>query len=160
MLFGYLIGNRLAIGRDRRKEFIEGSKEFRTIFNQALVDIRDENIPFNLNSVRNGSLNKYEVAYHNFRHYLNWVCRNKYDEAWYQYSFHYKYEYNFDDSARKIVAKDIENLLKFPEYGFFKSMTFVAQHFLWKIRFKFFGLDKETKELIEKISKHDESPKK
>jgi hypothetical protein len=162
LLFGFLVGNRLAIGRDRRKEFIEGSKEFRTIFNQALVDIHDENIPFDFNSVRNGSFNKYEVAYRNFRHYLKGVCRDQYDEAWEQYSFRYKYEWDFDDSARETVAKEIESLLKFPEYGLLKTISFVWQKHTFRFFLKYFpkALDKETKELLEKFSKHDEYPKK
>lgn len=153
LLLGFLVGNRLAIGRDRRKEFIEASKEFRMVFNQALVDIHDENIPFDFNSVRNGSFNKYEVAYRNFRHSLKGECRNKYDEAWDQYSFRYKYEWDFDNSAREIVAEDIKNLLKFTEFGLLKTIFFIWQ----KYYFKFFPppLDEKTKKAIDYLSNYN-----
>jgi len=160
LLLGFLIGNRLAMGRDRRKEFNTASEEFRKIFTQALVDIRDENIPFDFYSIGKSSFKKLQVAYLNFRHFLKGIRHNQYDDAWNQYDFDCKYQWNFDDSAREEIAKDIEYLLEFTEYRLWRSISFVCQRLWGRIRFKLFGPDKKTKELIEEISKHDEPPKK
>jgi len=159
-LIGYLIGNNFALGRDRRKEFYAASDEFRKIFTQALVDIRDKNSLFDFYSIDKGNFKKLQVAYLNFRHFLKGACCSQYDEAWNQYDFDCKYQWTFDDSAREKVAKDIERLLEFTEYSLLRSMSFVFRETWWKIRFKLFGPDKETKELLKKFSTHEEPPKK
>jgi hypothetical protein len=160
LLLGFLIGHRLAIGRDRRKEFNAASDEFRKIFTQTLVDIQDENSFFGGYSIDTDSFKKLQVAYLNFRYLLKGAYRNQYDEAWDQYCFDCKYQSIFDDAAREKIAKDIKHILEFTEYRLLRSISFICGMVWWRIRFKFFGPDKETKILIEKISNHDEPPKK
>ncbi len=159
-LAGILLGNFFAIGRDRRKEFNTASDEFRKIFTQVLVDIHDENVLFDVYSVDKDVFKKLQVAYLIFRHYLKGIHRWRYDEAWDQYRYDCKEHWDFDSDIRDAVAKDIEHLLEFTEYRLLRSISFVCQRLWRRIRFKLFGPNKKTKELIEKVSKHDESPKK
>ena len=140
LLLGFLIGHRLAIGRDRRKEFNAASDEFRRIFNQAIVDIRDDDTTafINIFSLDKDRIKNHRVAYLNFRHYLRGECRNQYDDAWNQYYDDSIYQWDFDNSIREKLVKDIELLLEFPEYGLLRSMSFVCRRIWWRIRFKFF----------------------
>jgi hypothetical protein len=145
---------------NERQKFIEAAAEFRKIFTPELVDIRDENIPFDIYSIDNDVFKRRKVAYLSFRHYLKGIRRRHYDDAWDQYCNDCESHWDFDYSVREKVAKDIEQLLEFTEHRLLRSMFFVCSEIWWKIRFRLFGPDKETRELIEKISKHDESHKK
>jgi len=145
---------------NERQKFIEAAAEFRKIFTQALLDINKDNGFFGGYSIDTDSFKQIPVAYHTFRYFLKGASRNQYDEAWEQYCFDCEYQFHSDDAFRNKIVKDIEHLLEFTEYRLFQSISFICRETWWKIRFKLFGPDKETKELLEKFSKNDESPKK
>jgi hypothetical protein len=117
LLIGYLIGNYLTIGRDKRKEFITASTEFRNELNQGLVNISGNNLVFfNIS----GDIDKAcYTAYLNFRPYLNRIYHHQYDKAWEQYCDDYKSQLgHIGKSLQNKLIKDIEYLLEFTEYVF------------------------------------------
>jgi hypothetical protein len=150
-IIGFLVGHYWAIRRDKRKEFIDASDEFRKIFTQALVEIRDEDAVFDVYSVEKDFFKKLKVAYSNFRHYLRGIRRRHYDYAWRKYYHDCKYHWDFNSDIREVVVKDIENLIEFTKYGFIKDI-----YLMWEdITFRFRPLDQEIKNAIEYISKHN-----
>jgi hypothetical protein len=108
---------------NERQKFIDAATEFRKIFTQTLVDIRNEFFFFDAYSIDTDSFKKLHVAYLTFRYFLKGTRRDQYDEAWEQYCFDCKYHWDFDSSVREKVAKDIELLLEFTEYSLFQSIT-------------------------------------
>jgi hypothetical protein len=145
-----------------REKFIEGANEFRRDFTQALVDIRKESGFLGCYSIDTDSFKKLPVTYLHFRYFLKGTRRDKYDEAWDQYHFDCEYQFNSDDASREKIIKDIELLLEFTEYRFLQHIIFIWRKYTFSFFYKYFpkALDKKTKELLEKFSKHDEPPKK
>ncbi len=116
LLIGYFIGNRLIIGRDRRKEFISASTEFRRELNQAIVNISG-NFMIYYNILSDIDKTCY-AAYLNFRPYLSRIYYYQYDKAWEQYCNDYKLQRGpIGNSLHSNLVEDIEHLLEFTEYG-------------------------------------------
>lgn len=152
LILGIIIGYFSDIWVERRKEFNRASDEFRKIFIQALADLRDDDTGtfFRVFSPATDWIKKHRVAYLNFRYYLRGECRNQYDDAWENYYCHFTWQSHFDEAVCKVLAKDIEILLEFPEYGLFKKITF-----LWeKYCSKFCPFKKRPKIVINKILNH------
>jgi hypothetical protein len=86
--------------------------------------------------------------------------QQQYDNAWanyYQDSEHLSNIFVFDSAD---IQSDIKQLLEFAEYSLWRNVISSLNDFVYRLRLKVFGPDKETKELLEKFSKHDEPPKK
>jgi len=158
-LFGILASHRLLIYREKKKRLDDSANEFRKVFNQALADIDGDIFIFHT-SMNDAPMKVRHAAYLNFRHYLRGGSRNRYDEAWKQYCYHYENIGRGQGGMSATLKKDFECLLAFTEYRVLRNVSFYWNNFWWKFRLKVFGPDKETKELIEKISKHYEPPKK
>jgi len=145
LLFGFLIGHFLAIGRDRRKEFNATSGEFRKVFNQTLAEIQSDKFNFGL-LVSADILKIHRIAYLNFRPHLYRICHRQYDEAWNQYC------YNLNRFDCITIQEDINSLVKFTEYGIFKNIFAVFVKLWRKIRLKVFGPSEEIKKLVNEFN--------
>jgi len=149
-LFAILAGHRLLIYRDKRRRADDAANELRKVLNQMLVDVRSDNTDAILNvfSIDKKRIKGHHVAYLNFRHHLKGECRNQYDDAWNQYHDDFIYQWDFDGSLRERLVKDIEDLLRFTEYRFFKNMSLIWQKIWWRIRFKIFGFIKKGRSFL------------
>lgn len=161
-LFGILASHHLLIYRENKKRADDAADELRIVFNQTIANIqnfRREDIY--TDSVQwNNIIKRQHIAYLNFRHHLRGKRQQQYDNAWanyYQDREHLSNIFAFDNAD---IERDIKQLLEFAEYSLWRNVVSYLSNFLYRIRFKLFGPDKETKELIEKVSKHNELPKK
>lgn len=84
---GLLIGNRLALGRDKRKEFIVASQEFYNTFLDLRDRFSDQSNKEQLDEylVKNFSSHKKSVI--SFRQYIPWYKRKSFDRAWNNYRY-------------------------------------------------------------------------
>ncbi len=134
LLLGFLIGNRLAIGRDRRKEFNEAAAKFRSAFKDELLAL---NPALSRNSVDTAELletafDKHRMAVFDFSPFLPSKSIKGFDEAWHEY---YRYDnapegiihglakysgvghgYEEKRRLRLLAAERIEKILKFAEH--------------------------------------------
>ena len=96
-LFGYLIGNHLALGRDKRKEFNNAASIFRNAFAEEIVLLKKEKgrRPNWGNSddkwqtaheIVGKAIKKHELAYINFRHYIGFLKKSGFDSEWKKYA--------------------------------------------------------------------------
>ena len=141
--------------RDRLKGFNNASEEFRKVFNQALVDIRDDSFLFGT-SANDDRIRTHRVAYLNFHYHLHGECRNQYDRIWNQYCRDYENMGRMGILTRVTrvdLEKDIGHLLEFAEYGMLKDMFFFWRRLWFILQLKVFGPDKETKDIVNKFLK-------
>jgi len=135
-LVGMWGGHRLAIGRDRRKEFNDAASTFRNAFTSELSAIR--NPSFDENTKTNDSYNllkeafgKHRTAYEAFRLFLESGRRNEFDEAWINYHAYdnvgdggyehlLKYSPGWGEhtaiECRNLAITNIEKLLEFAQH--------------------------------------------
>ena len=138
LLLGYLIGHRLAIGRDRRKEFNSACDDFRDAFLPEMIflkhnaKISDTGSSNNLGEFLSyGYIHRHLKAFEIFRNYLSSKERKDIDEAWEQY-YHdkdnsitlYYEQFGIEgkkptdkiESEKELVLKRIEKILKFAQH--------------------------------------------
>ena len=132
-----------------RHQFIKAATEFRKTFNQILADIQYSRFGF---YGSDDILKICRIAYLNFRPYLHRICYHQYDEAWDNLCYHFK------SSGVDIIKKDIKSLLKFTKRRGFNNIFYWVIKFFNKLRWKIFGPDKKTKELVEKYFGQNKSP--
>jgi hypothetical protein len=85
---------------------------------------------------------------------LHRICHHQYDEAWDDLCYH------FESSGVDIIEKNIKSMLKFTERREFSNIFYWIIRLLHILRWKIFGPDKKTKELVKKYfdSDQDKSP--
>ena len=138
LFIGYLAGHRLAIGREKRKEFNSAAASFRDAFVDEIRLLKKDKVlrpswgGFSEGSqtayeIVGGSINKHETAYITFRHYVGRLQRKGFDSTWHQYAEPNKqivpsqpfieYDSLGDFQKEKDIRKDIlhriENLLNY-----------------------------------------------
>ena len=125
LLLGFLIGHRLAIGRDKRNDFNKAATIFREAFLPEIIFLRhNANITgsSSSNSVGEslsfGYLHRHLQAFEIFRCYLSAKERAGIDKAWQKYC----YDANnwetlcFNKYSRKVALERIEAILKFADF--------------------------------------------
>ena len=126
-----------SVSRDRRKEFIEAAKEFRSNFVDELKLLKrhasGDDSGNTTEHILAGAIERHETAMMNFRPYLNRADKNGFDEAWQNYALddwngwqtppneainkYYSYENTLIElKMRELAIKSIEWLLKFAEF--------------------------------------------
>ncbi len=122
LLFGFLIGHRLAIGRDKRNEFSKAAATFRDAFLPEIIFLRhNANIPGSSASgdvgqkLSYGHLHRHLKAFEVFRDYLSTKKKAGLDKAWQKYCYNADNQKTlcFNQYSRKVALERIEEILKF-----------------------------------------------
>jgi len=97
-LLGYVVGNRLSIGRDKRKEFNAAASDFREAFAEEIVNLSKEKCrrpdwsdaihgkKQTAQGIISAAIEKHTTAYTTFRHYIGYFKLRGFDTAWVQYT--------------------------------------------------------------------------
>lgn len=105
---GVLAHNRLALWRDRRKEYVKGYADFRDSFDYAVDQIKTRNTTLNL--IILGEFPKHDIAMTKFVGYLKGKRLNRFKENWEKY----KHEYQKFNGVHVAFVASI-NLLPYTE---------------------------------------------
>ncbi len=139
LLFGFLIGHRLAIGRDKRNDFNKAATTFREAFLPELIFLKHNANIGNIGSSDDlsgllgfGYIHRHLKALETFRNYLPTKERADIDKAWQKYCHHpdnpeipYFQQYsnkstnstrNSEVDLKKVVLERIEDIVKFAEH--------------------------------------------
>lgn len=97
-LFGYIVGNRLSLGRDKRKEFNAAASVFREAFTGEIVSLSKEKgrrpdwgdviheKRQTAYGITSAAIKKHTTAYITFKHYIGYFKLRGFDSAWVQYA--------------------------------------------------------------------------
>jgi hypothetical protein len=108
-IIGFIAGHYLAIGRDRRKEYIDASAKFRDAFKSELLSLNTaltENY-IDACDLLKAAFEKHRLAVFDFRLFLKGKRQEEFDQAWRNY-----YGYDGDQSVK------LEFLLKYSGKGY------------------------------------------
>lgn len=90
-LVGFFLGNRLAIGRDKRNDFNKAAADFRNSFNETLLLLDPQSFIDKQGEDTYSKLNKnivqHEKAASMFRHFLSKRRQKAFDNAWKEYCY-------------------------------------------------------------------------
>jgi len=86
-LLGLLIGHRLALGRDKRKEFNDCAEQFRSVFLEAVHRLTDQDNEQGIYEFLEGSFALFKKAVISFRSHLHKRKRRAFDRAWNSYRY-------------------------------------------------------------------------
>ncbi len=117
LLLGLFIGNRLALGRDRKKEVVEAGKVFRDVFSDEIRLLKksrprrpdwSSTEPDTAYKIIKKALAAHDVAYISFRYYLNNHKQRTFDKSWREYSIDIsEYDSGGDYAKEKEIRKTI-----------------------------------------------------
>jgi len=116
-LIGGIVGHRLALGRDKRKDFNDAAKIFRDSFTDEIRLLKksrprrpdwSSKEPDTAYKIIKKALAAHDVAYISFKYFLNKHRQKAFDESWREYSNHLsEYDSGGDYAKEKEIRKTI-----------------------------------------------------
>ena len=85
LFLGWLVGHRLAIGRDKRNSYEEAARKFRAAFEEELYFFCPPKNGLMLANIIDDSRFRHEVARNEFRVYLKGPKLREFDKVWSEY---------------------------------------------------------------------------